>query len=85
MAKMTAEQQAIYRTKLSTAGENGECRLNTWISTAAALTLKRLAAHERVTQKEVVERLILKADSSIIGTFGSSDILFEEYVDAPLK
>jgi len=84
MALSTAERQAIYRTKRSTAGDNGERRLNAWISTAAAAALKRLAAYEGTTQKEVIERLILQADQSIIGAFGSNDLLFEKYINAPL-
>ena len=50
------------------AGENGERRLNTWISTGAALALKRLAARYGVTQREMLERLVSEADQKILGT-----------------
>lgn len=53
------------------AGENGERRLNTWISTGAALALKRLAARYGVTQREMLERLVSEADQTIIETLDS--------------
>ena len=44
MAKTASERQKDYRNRRSMAGENGERRINTWVTTAAALALKRLAA-----------------------------------------
>ena len=46
MAKTGAERQTAYRKGRPMAGENGERRINTWVSTGAALGLSRLA-HDR--------------------------------------
>jgi hypothetical protein len=64
--KTAAERQAAYRHSRSTAGENGERRINTWVSTGAALALARLARHHGVTQREMLERLIVAADKRIV-------------------
>lgn len=67
MAKSTAERQADYRARRVTAGEgSGERRLNTWVSTAAHLALERLARRYGVTQREMLERLILAEDEKIL-------------------
>jgi len=66
MAKSNAERQAAYRQRRPTAGENGERRITTWISTGAALALRRLSAHYRATQRETLERLLLEADNEIL-------------------
>lgn len=66
MAKTSAERQKAYRARRSTAGENGERKLNTWISTGAALALKRLARRYDVTQRDMLERLILEADKKVL-------------------
>jgi hypothetical protein len=63
--KTAAERQAAYRHSRSTAGENGERRINTWVSTGAALALARLARHHRTTHREMLERLIVAADDTI--------------------
>jgi hypothetical protein len=64
--KTAAERQAAYRRSRSTAGENGERRINTWVSTGAALALARLARHHGVTHREILERLIVAADKRIV-------------------
>jgi hypothetical protein len=45
MATTSAERQRAYRARRPCAGENGERRLQNWVSTAAALALGRLARH----------------------------------------
>jgi hypothetical protein len=64
-ARTAAERQAAYRKSRSTAGENGERRINTWVSTSASLALARLARHHGVTQREMLEHLITAADDKI--------------------
>ncbi|HLA36418.1 MAG TPA: hypothetical protein VJ001_16270 [Rhodocyclaceae bacterium] len=56
------ERQAAYRARRSTAGDNGERRLQAWVSTAADLALDRLARHHGVSRRVMLERLILAAD-----------------------
>ena len=60
-----AERQAAYRQRRPTAGENGERRINTWVTTGTALALARLAQCYGVTQRDMLERLITAADDEI--------------------
>jgi hypothetical protein len=57
MARTAAERQAAYRKNRATAGDNGERRINVWVSTATALALQRLAR-----RGAVIEELVLAAD-----------------------
>lgn len=65
MAKTAAERQADYRARRATAGEHGERRINTWVSTGAALALARLAQHHGLSQREMLERLLIEAEKDI--------------------
>jgi hypothetical protein len=65
MAKTAAQRQADYRSRRATAGDNGERRINTWVSTRAALALARLAQHHGLSRRELLERLVLAADEGI--------------------
>ena len=67
MAKTPAQRQADYRARrpLAGAGGNGERRLNVWISTAADLALERLARRDAVTQREILQRLVIAEDDRI--------------------
>ena len=62
MARTAAERQAAYRKNRAIAGDNGERRINVWVSTATALALQRLARRGAVTQRSVIEELVLAAD-----------------------
>ena len=62
MAMTVAERQAAYRKTRPVAGDNGERRINTWVSTGAALALVRLARRDGVTQRQVLERMLIAAD-----------------------
>lgn len=67
MAKSSAERQAEYRARRDTAAQgSGERRLNTWMSTAAHLALKRIAGRYGVTQRGMLERLVLAEDEKIV-------------------
>jgi len=65
MAMTAAERQAAYRDRRATAGDNGERRINTWVSTRTALALVRLARHHKLSKREVLERLVLASDEGI--------------------
>jgi hypothetical protein len=58
----TAERQAAYRRRR--AEGDGDKRLNTWISASASAALERLAKRHATTQRAMLERLILAADSA---------------------
>jgi hypothetical protein len=60
-----AERQAAYRKARPGAGDNGERRINTWVSTGAALALARLARHHHLTQREMLQRLVAAAEHTI--------------------
>jgi hypothetical protein len=73
MGKSNAERQAAYRARRAEAGDNGERRLNTWLSTAAALALERLARHHGLTQRALLERLLIEAQDNVTAGFGPDD------------
>lgn len=81
MATTSAERQRAYRARRPCAGENGERRLQTWVSTAAALALGRLARHNGMTRRAFLEKLILDADQVI--TRAMSDEAFDQYFALP--
>ncbi|HRI91691.1 MAG: hypothetical protein XXXNARYT_003621 [Candidatus Accumulibacter regalis] len=81
MATTSAERQRAYRARRSCAGENGERRLQTWVSTATALALSRLARHTGMTRRAFLEKLILDADQVI--TRAMSDEAFDQYLALP--
>jgi len=74
----TAERQAAYRKRRPEAGDNGERRINTWVSTETKLNLKRLAKRYGVTEREMLERLIEAEEKRT--TVGMSEEEFEKYL-----
>ena len=66
MPKTSAERQAAYRSRRNDG--DGDRRLNTWISTQAAFALARLARHQRISQRAILEQLVLTADQAILDT-----------------
>jgi hypothetical protein len=62
LGQTTAERQAAYRKRRPDAGDNGDRRLDLWVTTGAALALARLARRQGVPQRDVLQGLILAAD-----------------------
>jgi hypothetical protein len=85
MAMSAAERQAVYRTRRSTAGENGERRLNAWISTGAALALKRLAAYHGKTQRQILDELLLDAEEGILQQLRNDEAAFNQFLEPNRK
>jgi hypothetical protein len=81
MAKTNAERQAAYRNRQPGAGENGYRQLNTWLSTKAALALRRLASHHGVTKQEMLERLITAEDDRMLATLPLDSPEYAAYRD----
>jgi hypothetical protein len=81
MAMSTAERQAAYRKKRATAGENGDRRINTWATTGTVLALGRLSRRYGVTQREMLERLIVSADEQIVGALEPDTEEWRQYFD----
>ncbi len=81
MTTTSAERQPAYRAKRPFAGDNGERRLQSWVSTATALALGRLARRASTTQRAILEQLIQDADRAV--RQGMSDDEFDQYFKLP--
>lgn len=88
MSKSTAERQAAYRARRAFSGQqgDGERRVNTWISTAAAFALARLAHRYGVTQRAILEQLLIGEDERILTSLASDDAEWNAYLNRePLR
>jgi hypothetical protein len=74
MALTGAERQKRYRENRKLAGENGYRQINTWISTEAYEALRRLARRDGVTQRELLERLLIEAQSKLIARLSDEEL-----------
>lgn len=81
MSDTSAQRQAKYRANRQFAGDNGERRINTWVSTGAASALIRLAKHNGVTQRALLELLLKAANDQVVASF-TSDVQLDEYLSA---
>ena len=81
MAKTTAQRQAAYRARRSHAGDdgNGERRLNLWIRTRTDLAIERLARRYCVTQREIIERLVIAEDDRVSSSIDLDSPEWDEY------
>lgn len=70
MAKSTAERQAAYRERQDSGGAdgNGQRRISMWLSTGATFAMARLASRYGVTQRELVENMLLAEDERVLAT-----------------
>lgn len=86
MAKTAAERQAAYRARRACAGDDGndERRINTWIGTAASLALARLARRYSLTQRAILERLIVTEDERILVTIELDTPEWDNYFGSAL-
>ncbi len=82
MSKSNAERQAAYRNRRPEAGDNGERRINTWVTTGTALALNRLAHHQGVTKRAILEKLIQKADDAVVKKLDDSRPEWDKYFNA---
>ncbi|MGG1946846.1 hypothetical protein AB1286_18855 [Trinickia sp. NRRL B-1857] len=80
MAKSSAERQAKYRQSRACAGDSGERRINTWISNGTAVALGRLIKRYGITQREMLEQLVLSADQQILATLDRDGNEWKEYL-----
>jgi hypothetical protein len=85
MAQTTAERQAAFRARRATAGDdgNGERRLDMWVTTEADLALARLARHYSVTKREMLERLVVRADAAIVRRLDPDSAEWDTYFQVP--
>lgn len=81
MAKTTAQRQAAYRARRPHAGNdgNGERRLSVWIDTRASLALARLARRYAVTQRGLIEQLVIAEDERILADIELDSMQWRTY------
>ena len=60
-------------------------RLNLTVAGREFFSLERLAAHFRLSKREVIERLIWSADERVSQSFGNDDAAFNRYVEKVTK
>lgn len=84
MAQTTAQRQAAYRARRATAGKdgNGERRLDMWVSSEVDLALARLARRYAVTKRQMLERLIVRADDAIVRRLDPDSEQWDLYFNA---
>ncbi|MBU6994415.1 hypothetical protein [Ferrovum myxofaciens] len=81
-----AERQAAYRKRRCEAGENGERRINLWVSTGASLAVQRLASRYCVTKRELIERLVVAEEKKILSGISSDELdVYLEAGERPLR
>jgi hypothetical protein len=79
MALTGAERQKRYRENRKLA-DNGYRQINTWISTEAYEALRRMARRNGVTQREMLERLLIAEQDKLMRRL--SDAQLDEYLKA---
>jgi hypothetical protein len=79
MVKTNAEIQRDYRNRRAMAGENGDRRLNIWITTGAAMALQRLAKKSGKTKREMLECLLIDADEAAQHNMEEDSVEYNEY------
>jgi len=85
MAKNNAERQAAYRSRhLKDEKGNGE-RLNVVIDLHAKRALERLAKCYGVTQKNILERLLVGAEGAVIDQVAKTQNGQADYYDGCLR
>lgn len=85
MAQTNAQRQAAWRSRRATAGinGNGERRLDMWVTTEADLALARLARRYAVTKREMLERLVARADAAIVRRIDPDSPEWKAYFRVP--
>ena len=68
MAKTPAERQRELRARRQFRGTegNGEREIKVWVNTRAALALDRLSKHYGVTKRELIERLVIAEEETVL-------------------
>jgi hypothetical protein len=73
MALTAAERQKRYRESKKLA-DNGYRQINLWISTEAYLALRRMASRDSVTQREMLERMLVDAQNRLIAQLSDEEL-----------
>jgi hypothetical protein len=73
MALTPAERQKRYRENRRLVG-NGYRQINTWISTEAYEALRRMARRDGVTQREMLEQVLIAAQDRIMRVLSDDEL-----------
>jgi predicted nucleic acid-binding protein len=73
MALTAAERQKRYRENRKQT-DNGYRQINTWISTEAYEALRRMAKRDGVTQREMLERVLIDAQGEIMRRLSDDEL-----------
>ena len=73
MAKTNAQNQAAYKARHLKDESGTSVRLDMLIDSSAKLSLKRLAAHYRVSQRVMLKTLLAEKQSSLLEAMGSAE------------
>ncbi|MBK6593690.1 MAG: hypothetical protein IPG23_13625 [Burkholderiales bacterium] len=73
MAKTNAQNQAAYKARHLKDESGTSERLDMLIDSSAKLSLKRLAAHYRVSQRVMLQTLLAEKQSSLLEAMGSAE------------
>ncbi|EKO1959986.1 hypothetical protein PZC96_004913, partial [Salmonella enterica] len=65
MKLTNAERQKQYRDNMLKRGDNGDSRINTFVTSSAGFALGRLSLHYGLTKRQVLELLIINAENSL--------------------
>ncbi|CAI2154331.1 Uncharacterised protein [Serratia fonticola] len=77
MAKTNAQRQAEYRARRRRDGVS--THLNIEVSLIAHFALERLAHHHGLTQRQMLERLLIEPDEALCKSLEGDD--FRRYID----
>jgi len=81
MAKSGAERQREYRMRAHERNnQDGDRRINTWLRAQAVFALRRLAKHHGLSQREILERIILDADNAVLETLAPDSPELDKYL-----
>jgi hypothetical protein len=73
MALTGAQRQRRYRENRKLSG-NGYRQLSVWLSTEAAMALKRMAKRDGVTQRELIERLLIDTQNKLVAQLSDEEL-----------
>ncbi len=81
MAKTGAERQREYRLRSNERNnKDGDMRLNVWLRSQAVFALRRLSRRYGISQREMLEKLILDADDAVLKTLAPGSAELDGYL-----
>ncbi|HDN4557791.1 TPA: hypothetical protein P1124_004548 [Salmonella enterica subsp. enterica serovar Birkenhead] len=85
MKLTNAERQKQYRDNMFKRGDNGDLRINTFVTSSAGFALGRLSRHYGLTKRQVLELLITNADNSLTKNWDVDSPEWDKYYNIKNK